>query len=62
MRRSNHGDDESEELSNNDHMLLPEYSQPISTAIQVALVDMLRYMGVVPVVVMGHSSGEAAAA
>ncbi|RYO83338.1 hypothetical protein DL766_002690 [Monosporascus sp. MC13-8B] len=40
----------------------PEYSQPLCTALQVALVELLRYFGIVPVTVLGHSSGEIAAA
>lgn len=39
-----------------------ELSQPCSTAIQVALVDLLKLYGVRPGVVVGHSSGEIAAA
>lgn len=37
-------------------------SQPICTAVQVGLVDLLRSCGVVPHAVVGHSSGEIAAA
>ncbi|KAF6838923.1 polyketide synthase (beta-ketoacyl synthase domain-containing protein) [Colletotrichum plurivorum] len=40
----------------------PRISQPATTAIQVALVDLLRSFGVVPSSVVGHSSGEIAAA
>ncbi|RYP45629.1 hypothetical protein DL768_008066 [Monosporascus sp. mg162] len=41
----------------------PEIAQPATTAIQVALVLLLiDYLGVVPVSVCGHSSGEIAAA
>ncbi|KAI2485626.1 Mycocerosic acid synthase [Pyrenophora tritici-repentis] len=39
-----------------------DYSQPACTAIQVALVDLLSIFGVSPVAVLGHSSGEVAAA
>ncbi|KAI4710994.1 Type I Iterative PKS [Alternaria sp. Ai002NY15] len=39
-----------------------EYSQPACTAIQVALVDLLSDFGVRAVAVLGHSSGEIAAA
>lgn len=39
-----------------------EYSQPITTAVQVALIDLVRSFHVHPTVVVGHSSGEIAAA
>ncbi|KAI8632481.1 putative polyketide synthase [Xylariaceae sp. FL1651] len=38
------------------------YGQPASTAIQLAIVDLLRSWEVVPSAVVGHSSGEIAAA
>jgi acyl transferase domain-containing protein len=38
-----------------------EYSQPICTAIQLALIDVLAQWGVKPSGVVGHSSGELAA-
>ncbi|KAJ8123005.1 hypothetical protein ONZ43_g943 [Nemania bipapillata] len=40
----------------------PEYSQPLSTALQIALVELLKSFGVSPKAVVGHSSGEIAAA
>ncbi|KAF2096276.1 hypothetical protein NA57DRAFT_43427 [Rhizodiscina lignyota] len=39
-----------------------EFSQPVCTALQLALVDMLRAWGIKPKAVCGHSSGEIAAA
>jgi acyl transferase domain-containing protein len=40
----------------------PEYSQPICTAFQIALLALLDLTGIKPVAVLGHSSGEIAAA
>ena len=40
----------------------PAYSQPLCTALQIALVDLLRSFKVIPSAVVGHSSGEIAAA
>lgn len=39
-----------------------QFSQPLTTALQIALVDLLRSVGVVLHAVVGHSSGEIAAA
>lgn len=39
-----------------------ELAQPLSTAIQIALVDVLGEFGIRPTSVVGHSSGEIAAA
>lgn len=36
----------------------PEFSQPLCTALQLALVDLLRTWAVYPKAVVGHSSGE----
>ncbi|KAH8588309.1 beta-ketoacyl synthase domain-containing protein [Bisporella sp. PMI_857] len=41
---------------------LAEFSQPACTALQIALVDLLQQWGVSPSAVVGHSSGEIAAA
>lgn len=40
----------------------PILAQPLCTAIQIALVDLLSAFGLDPVAVVGHSSGEIAAA
>ncbi|KAK6538230.1 hypothetical protein TWF694_011109 [Orbilia ellipsospora] len=40
----------------------PALSQPISCALQVALVDLLEHIKIEPAIVLGHSSGEVAAA
>ncbi|KAJ5100496.1 Acyl transferase/acyl hydrolase/lysophospholipase [Penicillium angulare] len=39
-----------------------EIAQPLCTAVQVALTDMLKDLGALPEIVVGHSSGEIAAA
>lgn len=39
-----------------------EFSQPLCTAIQIVLVDLMKSWGVTPAAVVGHSSGEIAAA
>ncbi|TVY84105.1 Highly reducing polyketide synthase FUM1 [Lachnellula suecica] len=39
-----------------------EFSQPLCTVVQVAIVNLLRTWGVTPAAVAGHSSGEIAAA
>ncbi|KAL8846747.1 MAG: hypothetical protein Q9221_008190 [Calogaya cf. arnoldii] len=49
----------SHEVSNID---APDYSQPVCTALQIALVDLLFSFGLVPAAVVGHSSGEIAGA
>ena len=40
----------------------PRISQPLCTALQIALVDLLNHWGLRPTAVVGHSSGEIAAA
>ncbi|TGO92077.1 hypothetical protein BPOR_0011g00280 [Botrytis porri] len=40
----------------------PEYSQPLTTCLQIALVDLLKSFSIIPSGVIGHSSGEIAAA
>ncbi|KAI1823452.1 hypothetical protein F4861DRAFT_549734 [Xylaria intraflava] len=40
----------------------PDLAQPICTALQIALVDLLKSWGITPQSVVGHSSGEIAAA
>ena len=54
-----------DQLSNieNDHQIdKPGLSQPLCTALQIGLVDVLAKWNVHPAAVLGHSSGEIAAA
>ncbi|KAL7823910.1 polyketide synthase [Trichoderma gracile] len=51
-----------DELRSSKNINLPEYSQPLSTAIQIALLELLASFGIAPKAVVGHSSGEIAAA
>ncbi|KGO72702.1 Acyl transferase/acyl hydrolase/lysophospholipase [Penicillium italicum] len=50
------------EPRNPEQLRQPEFSQPLVTALQIVLVDILREWGVTPSAVVGHSSGEIAAA
>ncbi|KAL4745366.1 hypothetical protein BDW72DRAFT_198715 [Aspergillus terricola var. indicus] len=40
----------------------PKYGQPLTTCLQIALIDLLKSLEISPDVVLGHSSGEIAAA
>jgi acyl transferase domain-containing protein len=40
----------------------PSFGQPLCTALQLALTDLLSSWNIVPAAVIGHSSGEIAAA
>ncbi|KAI1739761.1 hypothetical protein F4680DRAFT_466265 [Xylaria scruposa] len=51
-----------DELNNADRVHHPQFSQPLCTVLQIALVDLLRSFCISPSVVVGHSSGEIAAA
>ncbi|KAI1749493.1 hypothetical protein F4782DRAFT_533452 [Xylaria castorea] len=50
------------QVCNRESIDRPEYSQPLSTALQIALVELLKSFGISPKAVVGHSSGEIAAA
>ena len=50
------------EIGKKSRVHLTEFSQPLCTAIQIALVDTLADLGVLPHAVIGHSSGEIAGA
>ncbi|RAK83310.1 putative polyketide synthase [Aspergillus costaricaensis CBS 115574] len=54
--------DELTESRDGSHIRQPELSQPLVTALQLALVDLFRSSGISPKGVVGHSSGEIAAA
>jgi acyl transferase domain-containing protein len=43
-------------------VIQPDLSQPLCTAIQIALIDLLSSFGITADKVVGHSSGEIAAA
>jgi acyl transferase domain-containing protein len=45
-----------------DHIRQPDLAQPLVAALQMCLVDVLRSWGIKPTSVLGHSSGEGAAA
>ncbi|PSR80443.1 hypothetical protein BD289DRAFT_484972 [Coniella lustricola] len=45
-----------------EHLRQPEFSQPLVTALQICLLAVLEEWGIKPVSVVGHSSGEIAAA
>ncbi|OTA94157.1 hypothetical protein M434DRAFT_394918 [Hypoxylon sp. CO27-5] len=52
-----------DEIHNQNHIHLPEYSQPLCTALQIALLELLvNDFKILPIAVVGHSSGEIAAA
>ncbi|THV54000.1 hypothetical protein BGAL_0037g00440 [Botrytis galanthina] len=51
-----------DELRNEQSINRPEFSQPLCTVLQIALVDLLSSFGVTSTAVVGHSSGEIAAA
>ncbi|KAL1857091.1 Type I Iterative PKS [Diaporthe australafricana] len=51
-----------DELRDQSRINKPEFSQPLCTALQIALVELLGTFNIFPDVVVGHSSGEIAAA
>ncbi|KAF2971310.1 hypothetical protein GQX73_g2264 [Xylaria multiplex] len=51
-----------EEMNEQSHIDDPEYAQPLCTALQIALAELLKSFGLEPKAVIGHSSGEIAAA
>ncbi len=55
-------EDELQKPAKTSRLSSAELSQPLCTALQIGLVDTLASVGVRPVAVVGHSSGEIAAA
>ncbi|KAI1452810.1 polyketide synthase PksD [Annulohypoxylon moriforme] len=51
-----------DEIQTGERINRPELSQPLCTVIQIALVELLKSFGIKPTAVIGHSSGEIAAA
>ncbi|KAM4059510.1 KR domain-containing protein [Hirsutella rhossiliensis] len=54
--------DELTETRSAEHLRQPEFSQPLVTALQLCIVAVLESWGIKPRAVVGHSSGEIAAA
>ncbi|KAL8923196.1 MAG: hypothetical protein Q9208_004759 [Pyrenodesmia sp. 3 TL-2023] len=50
------------EPRSNEHLRQPQYSQPLVTALQLCIVAVLESWNIAPQAVVGHSSGEIAAA
>lgn len=55
-------EDELRKTSKSTRVNEAEFSQPLCTAIQIALIEVLAAIGIKPAAVVGHSSGEFAAA
>lgn len=51
-----------DELRSSDRIHAPQISQPLCTALQIALTELLWHFGINPDAAVGHSSGEIAAA
>ncbi|KAJ5142667.1 Fum1p [Penicillium bovifimosum] len=54
--------DELSKTGSDSRVNIAEFAQPLCTALQIGLVNLLRRMGIRPSCVLGHSSGEIAAA
>lgn len=51
-----------EELRNTENSNMSQFSQPLCTCLQIALFELLSSWNITPIAVVGHSSGEIAAA
>lgn len=51
-----------DKLQSKDEISKPQYSQPLCTALQIALIELLESFNITPSAVVGHSSGEIASA
>lgn len=57
-----HLTDELNKSMDKSRVMEPEFSQPLCTAMQIGLVNIFAQWGIKPTAVLGHSSGEIAAA
>lgn len=62
LNHSNIGADEILASGTTSRLIEAEFAQPTCTALQIALVNLLARWGILPSAVVGHSSGEIAAA
>lgn len=61
-QRNNAEIEEMSKTAENSNIAKAEFSQPLCTAVQIVVVDLVRSWGIQPSSVVGHSSGEMAAA
>lgn len=62
FNKANNFEEELSKPTGESQMSRAELAQPLSTVVQIGLVNALKRLGVIPRAVVGHSSGEIAAA